>query len=153
MLFRSGDTQSAQGDLAGALKSYQAVMSIRQKLAATDPSNSEWQRDLSVSHDRIGDTQSAQGDLAGALKSYQAGMTIRQKLAAADPSNSGWQTDVAISAWKIGMLKGSPQSSAERRAVLEQGLKILDTLAQRELLVPTRAEWPTMFQRAIAELP
>ena len=147
-----GDTQSAQGDLAGALKSCQAGMAIAQKLAASDPSNSQWQRDLSISHNKIGETQSAQGDLAGALKSYQAGMAIAQKLAASDPSNSEWQTDVAVSAWKIGTLKGFPQNAAERRAVLVQGLKVLDSLAQRQLLAPTRAGWPEMFRKAIAEL-
>ena len=122
-------------------------MAIAQKLAASDPSNSQWQRDLSISHERIGDTQRAQGDLAGALKSYQAGMAIRQRMAASDPSNSEWQTDVAVSAWKIGTLKGSPQSDAERRAVLAQGLKVLDSLAQRQLLAPTQADWPEMCIR------
>ena len=150
--FFIGDLSLQLGNSNAAIRSYQAGMLIAQKLAVTDPSNSQWQRDLSVSHNKIGDTHRAQGDLAGALKSYQAGMTIRQKLAAADPSHSGWQTDVAISAWKIGTLKGSPQSSAERRAVLEQGLRILDTLAQRELLAPTQAEWPALFRQAIAEL-
>ena len=149
---RIGDTQSAQGDLAGALKSYQAGMAIRQKLAASDPSNSQWQRDLSVSHNKIGNTQSAQNDLAGALTSYQAGMAIRQKLAASDPSNSQWQTDVAQSAWKIGTLKGSQQSIGERRAVLAQGLKILDSLAQQQRLIPKWAGWPERFRKAIADL-
>ena len=127
-------------------------MAIAQKLAASDPSNSQWQRDLSISHERIGDTQRAQGDLAGALKSYQAGMAIRQRLAASDPSNSEWQTDVAVLAWNIGTLKGSPQTAAERRVVLVQGLKVLDSLAQRHLLAPARASWPEMFRKVIAEL-
>jgi hypothetical protein len=30
-----------------------------------------WQRDLSVSHNKIGDVQQAQGDLAATLTSYQ----------------------------------------------------------------------------------
>ncbi len=149
---RIGNTQSAQGDLAGALKSYQASMAIRQKLAASDASNSGWQRDLSVSHNKTGDTQSVQNELAGALKSYQAGMTIRQKLAASDASNSEWQTDVAVSAWKIGTLKGSEQSHGDRRAVLAQGLKILDSLAQQQRLIPKWAGWPERFRKAIADL-
>ena len=149
---RIGDTQRAQGDLAGALKSYQADMAIAQKLAASDASNRQWQRDLSVSHNKIGNTQSAQNDLAGALTSYQAGMAIRQKLAASDPSNSQWQTDVAQSAWKIGTLKGSQQSIGERRAVLAQGLKILDSLAQQQRLIPKWAGWPERFRKAIADL-
>ena len=127
-------------------------MAIAQKLAASDASNSQWRRDLSVSHNTIGETQSAQGDLAEALKSYQAGMAIRQKLAAINPSNSQWQNDVAVSAWRIGTLKGSPQSAAERRAVLVQGLKVLDSLAQRQVLAPTQEGWPGMFRQAIAAL-
>ena len=42
-----------------------------ERLAQSDPGNADWQRDLSVSFERIGDVQVAQGDLSGALKSYQ----------------------------------------------------------------------------------
>ena len=127
-------------------------MTIAQKLAASDPSNSEWQRDLSISHDRIGDTQGEHGDLAEALKSYQAGMAIAQKLAASDRSNIEWQTDIAVSAWKIGTLENSPQGRAECKAVLTQGLDVLQSLAQRQLLAPVQADWPDMFRSAIAKL-
>jgi hypothetical protein len=39
-------------------------------LAARDPNNAEWQRDVSVSYEKIGNVQVTQGDLAGALASY-----------------------------------------------------------------------------------
>ena len=78
----------AQGDLAAALTSYQAALTIREHLATADPGNAKWQRDLSVSHNRIGDVQRAQGDLAAALTSYQAALTIREHLAKADPGNA-----------------------------------------------------------------
>src|SRR5205823_4219070 len=71
---RIGGVQTAQGDLAGALKSFQAALDIAQKLAAADPSNAQWQRDLSISYNKIGGVQTAQGDLAGALKSFQAAL-------------------------------------------------------------------------------
>ena len=48
-----------------------------EKLAKQDPGNADWQRDLSVSYDKVGDVQSAQGDLAGALKSYRDSLAIR----------------------------------------------------------------------------
>ena len=60
-----GDVQVAQGDLAGALKSYQDSLAIRDRLAKSDPGNAGWQRDLSVSYNNIGYVQKAQGDLAG----------------------------------------------------------------------------------------
>ena len=45
------------------------------KLAAADPGNAGWQRDLSVSWDKLGDVRVAQGDLAGALQAFTAGRT------------------------------------------------------------------------------
>ena len=94
----------------------------------------------------------AQGDGAQALAAYRKGLAIREALAARDPANTGWQRDKAVSAWKVGTLKGSLQSNAERREVLVKGLKVLDGLAQRQLLAPPQAGWPEMFRKAISEL-
>ena len=97
-----GDVQVAQGDLAGALKSYSDSLAIADRLAKSDPGNAGWQRDLSVSYDKIGDVQVAQGDLAGALKSYSDSLAIRDRLAKSDPGNAGWQRDLSVSYEKIG---------------------------------------------------
>ena len=70
------------------------------KLSA-DPANTGWQRDLSISHDKLGDVASAAGDLAAARDHYQASLDIRVRLAAADPANTGWQRDLSISRQKI----------------------------------------------------
>jgi hypothetical protein len=82
------DVQVAQGDLAGALKSYQADLAIADRLAKSDPSNAGWQRDLSVSYDKVGDVQVAQGNLSGALKSYSDSLAVRDRLALSDETNS-----------------------------------------------------------------
>ena len=89
--------RQAQGDLAAALTSYQAALAIAERLAKADPGNAGWQRDLSVSRDKIGDVQQAQGDLAAALTSYQAALAIAERLAKADPGNAGWQRDLSVS--------------------------------------------------------
>ena len=60
-----GDVRSAQGDLAGALKAYSDGLAIADRLAKSDPGNAGWQRDLSVSYEKVGDVQVAQGDLPG----------------------------------------------------------------------------------------
>jgi hypothetical protein len=70
ILERIGRVQEAQGDLPGALKSYQAAQGIAQTLAPVDASNTQWKRDLSSSINRIGDVQRAGGDIAAAPKSY-----------------------------------------------------------------------------------
>ncbi len=67
---RSATCRSTQGDLAGALKSYSDSLAIRDRLAKSDPGNAGWQRDLSVSYNKVGDVQVAQGDLPEALKSF-----------------------------------------------------------------------------------
>ena len=51
-------------------------LAISDRLAKSDPGNAGWQRDLSVSYNKVGDVQVAQGDLAGALKSYQDSLAI-----------------------------------------------------------------------------
>ena len=62
-------------------------------LAAADPANTEWQRDLSISHERLGDVAVAAGDLAAARAAYQASLNIRTQLVAADPANTEWQRE------------------------------------------------------------
>ena len=66
-------------------------------MTKVDPSNAKWQRDLSVSYDKVGDVLQAQGDLAAALKAYHDSSAIAERLAKADPSNANWQSDFAIS--------------------------------------------------------
>jgi tetratricopeptide (TPR) repeat protein len=92
----------AQGDLAAALTSFAASHDIFKRLAAADPGNAGWQRDLSVSHERIGGVLVEQGDLAAALKSFAASLAIDERLAAADPGHAGWQRELSVSHNKIG---------------------------------------------------
>ena len=60
-----GDVLVAQGDLPAALTSYQASLAIAERLAKPDPGNAGWQRDLSVSHDKIGDVQGRRATCRG----------------------------------------------------------------------------------------
>ncbi len=69
-----------------------------------------WQRDLSVSHERLGDVAVAAGDLAAARAAYQAGLDIAVRLAAADPANAQWQRDLAYVERRVREL---PDSGAE----------------------------------------
>src|SRR5262245_6203076 len=72
-----------------------------QRLAAQDPGNAEWQRDLSVSRDKVGDVLVAQGNGAGALAAYRASLGIRERLAAQDPGNAAWQRDLVVSCFQL----------------------------------------------------
>jgi Tetratricopeptide repeat len=59
-----GDIHQKRGNVAAALKSYQASHALTERLAETNPDNAQWQRDLAISCGRIGDAQKVQGNLA-----------------------------------------------------------------------------------------
>jgi hypothetical protein len=64
--------------------SYRDRHAIADRLAKADPGNAGWQRDLSVSYEKIGDVLVAQGNLPEALKSYRDRHAIADRLAKAD---------------------------------------------------------------------
>ena len=66
----------AQGNLPEALKSFRDALAIADRLAKADPGNAGWQRDLSVSYNKVGDVLVAQGNLPEALKSFRDGLAI-----------------------------------------------------------------------------
>ena len=70
------------GDGRGALVAYRQALGIREALAARDPANTQWQRDLAASHEKIGDVLVAQGGGRGALAAYRQAFAIREPLAA-----------------------------------------------------------------------
>jgi tetratricopeptide (TPR) repeat protein len=114
-------------------------LAIAEKLAAQDPSNTEWQRDLSISFDRIGDVQRAQGNLDGALKAYQDGLAIRETLAAQDPSNTGWQRDLIVSKVELAQVAEKASKSAAARGHYLAGLEIAVALRDAGRLAPVDA--------------
>jgi hypothetical protein len=56
-----GDLAVQEGDLAAARTAYQASHEIFVRLAAADPTNTQWQHDLVVSHNKLGDLGQCEG--------------------------------------------------------------------------------------------
>lgn len=71
-----GDVGLARGNFSGAMAAYKASLAIRERLAAQDPEYAGWQRDLSVSHDRVGDVQRAQLAAARPEHSHRSGSLL-----------------------------------------------------------------------------
>jgi hypothetical protein len=126
------------GDLRAATRQLQAMHKQVQDRAAADPGNTQWQRDLSVSHNRLGDVAVAAGDLAGARAAYQAGLDIRVRLAAADPANAEWQRDLSVSHNRLGDVARAGGDLAGARAAYQAGLDIAVRLAAAD---PANAQW------------
>jgi hypothetical protein len=78
---QSSNVRQAQGDLAGALVAYDAACAIAERLAASDPGNAEWQRDLIVSIVKLAETRAGVGDGQGAVAHYRRALTVARELA------------------------------------------------------------------------
>ena len=87
--------QVAQGDLAAALKSYEAKRDIISRLANSDPGNAGWQRDLSVSFAKLADAYRKSDDPAKACDALTAGRVIVSKLVEEHPDWAQWKQDLA----------------------------------------------------------
>ena len=72
-----------------------------QRLLALEAGNAEWQRDLSVSLNKLGDLTVAQGNLPEAQRLFGDSLRIAQRLAESDPGNAAWQRDVWVSHWRV----------------------------------------------------
>jgi tetratricopeptide (TPR) repeat protein len=127
-----------QGNLPEALKSYRADLAIAERLSSSDSGNAEWQRDLSVSYNKIGDVLVSQGDLPEALKSYRASLAIRERLSSSDSGNAEWQRDLAVSYSKFGDLYTKQKKQKE---ALDYYHKALDIMERLEKLDPGNMQW------------
>jgi lipoprotein NlpI len=82
----------AQGDLAAALTSYQAMLAIMDRLAKSDPGNAQWQRGLSISNDKVGQALFDLGRTMEALSNFNAAIQIGK---APDNSELYWRRALA----------------------------------------------------------
>ncbi len=124
---------------------------MRRRWPTAIPANIQWQRDLSVSHNKIGDVLRDQGDGPAALVAYRKDLGIAEALAVRDPDNALWQTDVAASCARLGALAHG-QSVKVRREYLVRGRDILSDLKEKGRLHPIQ-DWIAWFDRQLAELP
>lgn len=74
---------------------YRSGLAIAERLAASDPGNAGWQRDLSVSQEKIGYLAAKRGDRLAAGEAYGRARDILTRLTALDPSNATWRKDLA----------------------------------------------------------
>jgi len=89
---RVGDVQgysyrSNLGDSAGAMRSYQKALAIRQTLVKVSTPDTAGQSELAGSYEKIGDVLFTTGQTAKALETLRQSLTIWQKLVASEPSS------------------------------------------------------------------
>jgi tetratricopeptide (TPR) repeat protein len=102
--FHLNDAIQNRARLAVRLRLLEAVHGSLGKLAAAEPSDTQWQHDLSISHNHLGDVLKAQGEMGGALAAYRDALAISQRLAAVEPAKAQWQDDLSTSHNNLGEL-------------------------------------------------
>ena len=138
----TSETRLTLGDTKGAMEAARQAVAILEALAASDPGNAGWRRDLSVSYNKVGDVEKAQGDLAAALKSYRNGLAIREALSASDPSDVERRRTLSMSYKSVGEVQQRQGDLAAALKSYRDGLAISqalwvsnpsNTLLQRDL--------------------
>ncbi|MEJ2851874.1 CHAT domain-containing protein [Saccharothrix sp. CCNWLW140] len=105
------------------------IHELLQERLATNPDNAEYQRDLSISHDKLGDLAMARGDTGTAEQHYQASLDIAQRLATADPDNAEYQRDLSVSQNKLGDLAMARGDTGTAEQHYQASLAIRERLA------------------------
>ena len=145
----AGDAAVTAGKLTEARNRFAEALGIAERLAASDPRNTTWQRDLSVSLNKLGDLASAQGDAAGALKRHSERLEITERLAESDPANATWQRDLYVSHMKLGKLAAAQPDSASALRHFTRAKEISERLAAGD---PACAVWQRDLAAALEKL-
>ena len=118
---------------------------IERALAARDPGNTEWSRELSLNLNSVGHLLKVQGDRAGALEAYRESLNVRRELANRDPSNPEWQTAVIITLSKLAEI------GDDARERLSEALAILMRLKSENRLI-REERWIDKFESDLTKL-
>ena len=110
---KNGDRLRMGGDLAGALKSYQASLD-----AALEKSH------MAQSQTKLGDVQSALGELDAALKSYRDSLAILDALLASESENAAWRTLLFTAFVKIGDVLQAQGNAVEAMKSYRAGVAV-----------------------------
>lgn len=127
---RLGDLWRQRGDLTRARLEYQRALPLYELVAQNDPTNPNWQRDISIYYERIGNIDLESNDLPGAAAAYRKGLGIVERLAQEDPHNPEWKRALSLLHEKIGdvlLEQGNPEAAlSEYRIDLDIARDLVD---------------------------
>ena len=119
------------GKPAFALTAYERALAIRQKLADANPNVTDFQSNLSSTHQVMGWALNQSGKPVEALAVFERAITIMQKLADANPNVTEWQTELANDLGFMGGIHVKAGRTAEAVAAVRRAVAILERLPSR----------------------
>ena len=120
-----GQVLQQRGQLAAALAEYRASKRIMEGLTALNPANTDWQRELSVSHNKIGESLRDARETGGGAGRVSGGQRIMEGLTALDPANTYWQRELAVPHANIGSVYQAEGKLEEAQAEYQEAKRIM----------------------------
>jgi tetratricopeptide (TPR) repeat protein len=117
--------------------------------AVSEPDRADYQRDLSVSYNKVGDLYRALGQGEQAREAYQQSLDITERLAGAEPDRADYQRDLSVSYERMGDLYRALGQGEQAREAYQQSLDIAERLAQAE---PDRADYQRDLVVSLAKM-
>jgi tetratricopeptide (TPR) repeat protein len=133
-----GDIAVSQGRMASARRFYETASAIVKPIAASKLNGVNWQRNLSVSTEKIGNVLVSQGNLAEALTKYRATLALRERLASSGKYRAYLRRDLSIAHNKIGDVLLTQGKLGEALSSYRASLKISEELVRRN---PKNLSW------------
>ena len=117
--FNVGQKKEAVADL-------RAVLAEREKIAAEEPSNLDYQFDLSSTRVRLGQFLADSGQIEGALKESQAALAFLEKLGIQQPKNFRVRAEAALVVQAMGDIHAKANRSVDAFKAWKKGIELLD---------------------------
>ena len=144
-----GDALAALGRYDEALDAYRRSLPIRERLAAADPSNSQWQEDIGNGLDRVADSLFRLDRRADAIAAYRRSLELRDQQVATDRANGRLLRNFAVTANGLGAAMHAAGETDEAKAVYVRSLAATEALVA---LDPVNAFWQTDLQFVLNRL-
>ncbi len=130
--------QVALGASDSAMRRYRELLTRHERLVQAEPERADYQRELSVSYNKVGDLNWALGQGEQAHDFYVKALVIAKRLADAEPNRTDYQRDLSVSYNKVGDVYWSLGQGEQARDSYMEALAIRQRLAQAE---PDRADY------------
>jgi tetratricopeptide (TPR) repeat protein len=132
-----------------ALARYQRLLSNHKSRAEAEPDRADYQRDLSVSYERMGDLYRDLGQGEAARQAYQNSLAIRERLAQAEPDRADYQRDLVVSLVQLAQI----DDSSQRRELLLRASSLLEALKAGGKLAPVDEPMIAALDQLLSDTP
>jgi tetratricopeptide (TPR) repeat protein len=145
-----GAVLTRQGRTDLAIVAFENSLATAEKLAADEPTNQAWLRELTFSHTHLAAARAQAGELRLALEHQRKGLALTEQMAAQDATNASSQSDLADRLWQLGELLVRDAEPEPALAAFERARTINDALVAQAPADPAWAERARKLRKTVA---